>query len=180
VVIWLDLGVPQTYHVREHQLQQYQEDASQWRFGQWTEGRSAIDFTYWNKSRIELFGIPLRLYCSKLEYQRIETYRGSRAGHEDQRSKVCSALVGESTSSIDQSTNAIWLNSRSDQGSSPGSGSRGSLLWLNELLLWVGSLGAVVGITKDGAEDSEGGGVIEDRAEGDGGGLNGWEVWGAD
>jgi len=34
----------------------------------------------------------------------------------------------------------------------------------------------VVGVTEDGAEDSEGGSVVEDRAEGDGGGLDGWEV----
>ena len=35
----------------------------------------------------------------------------------------------------------------------------------------------MVGVAEDGAEHSEGGCVVEDRAEGNGGGLNGWEVW---
>jgi hypothetical protein len=40
-------------------------------------------------------------------------------------------------------------------------------------------LGAVVGVAEDGAEDGEGGGVVEDCAEGDGGWLDWWEVcWG--
>lgn len=34
----------------------------------------------------------------------------------------------------------------------------------------------MVGVTEDGAENSEGGGVVEDRAEGDSGWLDGWEV----
>jgi len=34
----------------------------------------------------------------------------------------------------------------------------------------------VVGITEDWAEDSEGSGVVEDRAESNGRWLNGWEV----
>lgn len=48
---------------------------------------------------------------------------------------------------------------------------------MQELLLGVGGLGAVVGVAEDGAEDGEGGGVVEDRAQGDGGGLDWWEVW---
>jgi len=35
----------------------------------------------------------------------------------------------------------------------------------------------VVGVAEDRAENSEGGCVVEDGAEGDGGGLDGWEVW---
>jgi hypothetical protein len=38
-------------------------------------------------------------------------------------------------------------------------------------------LGTVVGVAEDRAENSEGGCVVEDGAEGDGGGLDGWEVW---
>jgi hypothetical protein len=34
-----------------------------------------------------------------------------------------------------------------------------------------------VGLTEEGAEDGEGGGVAEDGAERDGGRLDGWEVW---
>jgi hypothetical protein len=37
-------------------------------------------------------------------------------------------------------------------------------------------LGAVVGVAEDGGEDGEGNGVVEDGAEGDGGGLDGGEV----
>jgi hypothetical protein len=36
----------------------------------------------------------------------------------------------------------------------------------------------VVGVAEDGAEDGEAGGVVEDCAEGDGGGLDGGEIWG--
>jgi hypothetical protein len=38
-------------------------------------------------------------------------------------------------------------------------------------------LGAVVGVAEDWSEDSEGGGVVEDCAKGDGGWLDWWEVW---
>ena len=37
-------------------------------------------------------------------------------------------------------------------------------------------MGTVIGVTEDWAEDSERGGVVEDRAEGDGRWLDGWEV----
>lgn len=36
----------------------------------------------------------------------------------------------------------------------------------------------MVGVAEDGAEDRERGGVVEDRAEGDGGGLDGGKIWG--
>ena len=35
----------------------------------------------------------------------------------------------------------------------------------------------MVGVTEDGAENSKGSCVVEDRAEGNGGGLDGREVW---
>lgn len=38
----------------------------------------------------------------------------------------------------------------------------------------------MVGVAEDGAEDGEGGGVVEDRAEGDCRGLDGGEIWGGD
>lgn len=44
------------------------------------------------------------------------------------------------------------------------------------LLLGVGLLCAAVGITEDGAENGEGDGVVEGRAESDGRGLDGGEV----
>jgi hypothetical protein len=44
------------------------------------------------------------------------------------------------------------------------------------LLLGVGLLRAAVGVTEDGAEDSQRDGVVEGRAEGDGRGLDGGQV----
>ena len=41
----------------------------------------------------------------------------------------------------------------------------------------VGGLGTVIGVTENWAENSEGGCVVEDGAEGNGGGLDWWEVW---
>jgi hypothetical protein len=35
----------------------------------------------------------------------------------------------------------------------------------------------VVSVAEDRAENSEGSCVVEDGSEGDGGGLDGWEVW---
>lgn len=106
----------------------------------------------------------------------IVTYRWSRAGHEDQRSEVCSTLVGKSTSSVQESTNTVGLDGRADNASSPCGGGRSSLLGLDELLLAVGGLGAVVGVTEDWAENGEGGGVVENRAEGNGGWLDWWKI----
>jgi hypothetical protein len=68
------------------------------------------------------------------------------------------------------------LESRSSEGGSPSSGGRGSLLGLHELLLGVGSLSTVVGVTEDWAEDGEGGSVVENGAEGDSRWLDWWEV----
>lgn len=45
------------------------------------------------------------------------------------------------------------------------------------LLLGVGLLGAAVGVTEDGAEDSEGDGVVEEGAQCDGRGLDGRKVY---
>lgn len=68
------------------------------------------------------------------------------------------------------------MDGATDERGAPGSSGRGSLLRLDELLLGVGSLGTVVGVAEDGAEDCKRGGVVEDGAEGDGGELDGGEV----
>ena len=106
----------------------------------------------------------------------METYRGSSGGEEDQRTEVSGALVGEGTGSVDESTNTVGLDGGANEGRSPRGGSSGGLLGVEELLLGVGSLGATVGITEDGAEDSQGDGVVEGSAEGDSRRLNGREV----
>ena len=109
------------------------------------------------------------LYCKV-------TYGRSRAGEEDQAAEVGGALVGESTSGVDEGTDTVGLDGGADEGSTPGSGGGGSLLGLEELLLGVGGLGLAVGVAEDGAEDGKGDGVVVDGAEGDSGGLNGREV----
>ena len=118
--------------------------------------------------------VPTPLNCKESQSR---SYRGSRAGEEDQRAEVGSALVRESASGVDEGTDTVRLDGRADEGSTPGRGGRGSLLGLEELLLGVGGLGLTVGVTEDGAEDSKGDGVAVDGAEGDRGGLNGREVW---
>lgn len=105
------------------------------------------------------------------------TYRRSSRSEENQRAKVSSALVGEGTGSVDQSTNTVRLDSRADNGASPRSGSSGGLLAVEVLLLGVCLLCATVRVTKDGAEDSEGDGVVEGRAKGNGRGLDGRKVY---
>lgn len=104
------------------------------------------------------------------------TYGRSGAGEEDQGTEVGSTLVGESASGVDERTDTVGLDGRADEGSAPGSGGGGSLLGLEELLLGVGGLGLTVGVAEDGAENGKGDGVVVDRAEGDGGGLNGGKV----
>lgn len=104
------------------------------------------------------------------------TYRWSRRGGEDQSTEVRSALVGESASGLEQSSDTVRLERRAGQGSSPGGASRGSLLGLEELLSRVGGLGLAVALAEDWAEDGERGDVVEDGAERDGRWLDWWEV----
>jgi hypothetical protein len=47
------------------------------------------------------------------------TYRGSSGGEEDQRAEVGGALVGEGAGGVDQSTNAVCLDGRADDGATP-------------------------------------------------------------
>jgi len=104
------------------------------------------------------------------------TYGGSGGGEEDQGAEVSSTLVGESSGSVDQSTDTVGLDTRAEDGATPRCGGGSGLLAVEVLLLGVGLLCAAVCVTEDGAEDSEGDGVVEGRAEGDGRGLDGREV----
>ena len=105
-----------------------------------------------------------------------ETYGGSGAGHEDQRSEVGGALVRQSSGGVDEGTDSVGLHGGSDDGCTPGGRRRGGLLGLDEFLGGVGALGTVVRVAENGAENGEGGGVVEERAEGDGRRLHGGEV----
>lgn len=107
---------------------------------------------------------------------RERTYTRSRGCKEDECSQVRGALVAKCTGSIDKCSNTVGLHSASNEGAAPSCGGTGSLLRLDELLLRVGSLGAVVGVTKDRGQDAQGSCVGEDCTQRDGGGLHGGEV----
>lgn len=64
------------------------------------------------------------------------------------------------------------MDGGSDERGSPGSSGGGGLLRLEEFLLAVGGLGALVGLTEERCHDCEGGGMVEYGAEGDGRRLN--------
>jgi hypothetical protein len=103
-------------------------------------------------------------------------YAGSCAGHEDQASKVRSALVAESASGIDERGNAISLKSGSCKRRAPAGGGGGSLLRLEEFFVGVCGLGAVVGITEEGSQDGEGGSVGEHGTKSDSRWLDRWKI----
>ena len=55
-------------------------------------------------------------------------YTWSRAGEEDQAAKVSGTLVAEGSGGIDQSSNAVGLDSATNERRTPGSGGASSLL----------------------------------------------------
>ena len=81
------------------------------------------------------------------------TYAWRRAGHEDKTAQVCRAFVAQSASGIDQSANTIGLNCATNERRTPCGGGGGSLLRLQELLLRIRGLSAVIGITEDWSQD---------------------------
>lgn len=105
-----------------------------------------------------------------------ETYARSRASEEYQSTHIRCTLVAQNTRGHKQSTDTICLERATSEGRSPGCGSAGSLLRLGKLFLRVGGLGALVGIAEDGTKDGEGDKVGVGGAEGDGRGLDGWEI----
>jgi hypothetical protein len=102
-----------------------------------------------------------------------------RGGSEDETAEVGSALVAQSTGSVDEGGDTVALETRAEEGSTPGNGGVGGLGRLGELLLGVGGLVAVVGLTEDGGQDGKLNALVEGQAKGNGGGLNGREVCGA-
>ncbi len=105
-----------------------------------------------------------------------QTYTGSSSGSKDETAEVGGALVGQSTGSVDESGDAVRLETSADKRGAPGGGGTGSLLGLDELLLGVGRLGALVGLAKQRREDGELNAVVESKAEGNSRGLDGGEV----
>lgn len=104
------------------------------------------------------------------------TYGRSRGGEEDEAAEVGGTLVAESSGSVDESAYTVGLKGRADEGGSPGDSGGRSLAGSEELLLGVGSLGALIGLAKEGGEDGELNGLVEDGAEGDSRRLDGREV----
>lgn len=69
------------------------------------------------------------------------------------------------------------MDGRSDDAATPAGGSGGSLLGLEELLLAVGGLGAVIGVAKEGGQHSCRADLVEDDAKGNRRGLDGREIY---
>lgn len=106
-----------------------------------------------------------------------ETYSRSASSRKDQTAEVRRALVAEGAGGVDEGTNTVRLERRADEGGTPRNGGTGGFPRADELLLGVGSLGALVGLAEEGAEHGELGGVVEDGAEGDSRGLDSGEIW---
>jgi hypothetical protein len=78
--------------------------------------------------------------------------------------EIGSTLVAQRPRGIDQGANAITLEGRANKRGAPGNGSATGLLGLDKLFLGVGLLGALVGLAKDGAKNSELDAVVEKGA----------------
>lgn len=106
-----------------------------------------------------------------------KTYAGGRASEEDQGAKVSSTLVTESTGGVDQGSHTVGLYGTADKGTTPCSCGTSSFLRLDELLLRVGSLGAVVGVAEDRGENTQRGCVGEECTHRNSGWLHRRKVW---
>lgn len=97
---------------------------------------------------------------------------GSAGRGEDESAEVGSALVAESASGVDESTDTVGLEGGTDESAAPCGDSTSGLAGTGKLLLAVGYLGALVSLAEERGEDGELGGLVEDGAKGDGGRLN--------
>ncbi len=114
----------------------------------------------------------------KIRMERMDcTYTWTSGSEEDQATEVGSPLVAQSTSSIEQSAYTVRLETRADDRRAPAGSCGCRLLGLEELLLGVSCLSAVVGIAKQRSEDSSGGDLGEDDAKGDRGWLDRGKVY---
>lgn len=104
------------------------------------------------------------------------TYTGGGGGGKDEASEVGGALVAQGAGGVDEGADAVALQGGADERGAPGDGGRRSLFRLDELLLGVGGLGALVRLAEDGGEHGDLDAVVEEGAEGDGRGLDGGEV----
>lgn len=100
------------------------------------------------------------------------TYAGGRASEENQSAEIGSTLVAESTSGVDQGSHTVGLDGAADKGATPRSRCASSLLRLDELLLRVGRLSAVVGVTEDRGKNTQRRRVGEEGTHRNSGGLH--------
>lgn len=88
--------------------------------------------------------------------EREVTYAWTSRSAEDQRAEVGGTFVAQSASSVEESGNTICLETRANNGRAPASSGSSCLARLEELLLAVGSLSSVVGVTEERREDGSG------------------------
>lgn len=105
------------------------------------------------------------------------TYGRSRGSSEDETTEVGSALVAQGASGVNEGGDTVALETRAQEGGAPSDGGIGGLLGLDELLLGVGQLVAVVGLAENGGQDGELNALVEGQAEGNSRGLNGRKVY---
>ena len=114
--------------------------------------------------------------AASIEIIHEETYGRSIAGRKDETTEVSSALIAEGAGGVDESADAVRLQRGAEERGTPRYGGAGRLLGPEELLLSVGRLGALVGLSEERREDGEFGAVVEESTEGDSRGLDGGEV----
>lgn len=84
--------------------------------------------------------------------------------------------MAQGAGGVEQGAHAVALQGGADKRGAPGDGGAAGLAGVDELLLGVGGLCAVIGLAEDGGEDDEVDAVVEGSAEGDGRGLDSGEV----
>ena len=148
-----------------------------------TVSRGLLSLKIWTRNYIEVsvLGSSHQTISYRSSYETSSsplkaTYTGSSSSSEDQTTEVGSALVAQRSSGIDESADAVALQGRADESGAPGGDGVGGLLGLDELLLGVGELGAVVGLAEERAQHGELDAVVEEGAQRNGGGLNGREI----
>ena len=100
------------------------------------------------------------------------TYTGCRASHENQTAEISGAFVAQGASGVDQSADTVRLDCAASKRGSPGCGSAGGLLGLEEFFLGIGLLCTVVRVTKNRCKDGERSGVGKDGPKRNGGWLD--------
>jgi hypothetical protein len=107
----------------------------------------------------------------------VAAHRRTVGSHEDQATQVGGSLVAQSAGGVDEGGDTIGLDGGTDDGRTPAGGRGGGLLGLEKLLLAVGGLGSVVGVAEQRGKHAHRRDLVEDDAQGDRRGLDGWEVW---